>query len=400
MAVLADRILRMSESATIEMAKKSRELKEHGIDIISLSLGEPDFGTPECIKEAGIQAINDNKTHYTPVPGIPELRKAIARKLKEENGVEYAFESIIVSNGAKHSLANVLMALVEKGDEVIVPAPYWVSYTELVKLAEGEAIIIETSIENHFKISPKQLEEAINEHTKVLIFNSPSNPTGMVYTKEELASLADILAKNPQVYIVADEIYEYIIYEGGHTSLASFDAIKDRVIIVNGVSKGFAMTGWRIGYIAAKKEIAKACEKLQGQYTSGPNSIAQWAALKAVNEPECSRKEKETMHQAFLERRNYMMQRLSSMPGVKTSLPNGAFYIFPNIEAFFGKSFEDCKIVTDQDFAMYLLKEAHVAVVPGGAFGNDRCVRLSYAVSMDEIISAMDRIEIALLKLK
>jgi aspartate aminotransferase len=390
----------MSESATIEMAKKSRELKEQGIDIISLSLGEPDFATPECIKEAGIQAINNNKTHYTPVPGIPELRKAIARKLKLENNVEYPYENIIVSNGAKHSLANVLMALVEKGDEVIVPAPYWVSYTELVKLAEGETKIIETTIENHFKIRPQQLEEAITEHTKVLIFNSPSNPTGMVYTHEELAALVEVLVKFPHLYIIADEIYEYIIYEGGHTSLASFEALKDRIIIVNGVSKGFAMTGWRIGYIAANKEIAKACEKLQGQYTSGPNSIAQWAALKAIDDPECSSKEKDIMHQAFLKRRNYMMQRLGNMKGIKTSLPNGAFYIFPNIEAFFGKSYHDCKITTDRDFAMYLLKEAHVAVVPGGAFGNDRCVRLSYAVSMDEIVQAMDRIEAALLKLK
>ena len=400
MKILANRILRMCPSATLAMSEKSAQLRSQGIDVINLSVGEPDFSTPAAIKEAGIQAIMDNKTHYTPVAGIPELRKAIAEKLKQEDGLYCEPENIVVSNGAKHSLANVMMTILEEGDEVLIPSPYWVSYPELAKLSDGTPKFIHCGIETDFKMTPEQLEANITPKSKLLIFNSPSNPTGMLYSKEELAALAEVIARHPQLYVVSDEIYEYLVYEGKHVSLGSFKNIYERVIIVNGVSKGFAMTGWRIGYIAAPVEIAKACIKLQGQYTSGPNSIAQWASLKAIGDPESTRKELAIMHEAFKNRRDYMMQRLNNMEGVEARLPNGAFYIFPDVKSFYGKSYGDVNIKDDKDLAMFLLNEAHVAIVPGSAFGNADCVRISYAARMEKIEAAMDQIEKALALLR
>ncbi len=399
MKIIANRILRMCPSATLAMSEKSAELKSQGVDVINLSVGEPDFSTPDAIKEAAIQAISENKTHYTPVAGIPELRKAIANKLKKENFLYCEPENIVVSNGAKHSLANVMMTLLEDGDEILIPSPYWVSYPELAKLSDGTPKFIHCGIDSDFKMTPEQLESNITEKSKLLIFNSPSNPTGMLYSQEELAALAEVIARHPNLYVVSDEIYEYLVYEGKHESLGSFKSIYDRVIIVNGVSKGYAMTGWRIGYIAAPVEIAKACIKLQGQYTSGPNSIAQWAALKAIGDPDCSRDALQTMHEAFKSRRDYMMGRLKQMDGVEARLPNGAFYIFPNIKQFFGKSFEGKVIKDDIDLSMYLLNEAHIAIVPGSAFGNNDCIRISYAARMEKLESAMDQMEVALRKL-
>jgi aspartate aminotransferase len=389
----------MCPSATLAMSEKSSELRSQGIDVINLSVGEPDFSTPPCIKEAAIEAINSNQTHYTPVAGIPELRKAIADKLKREDGLYCEPENIVVSNGAKHSLANIMMTILEEGDEVLIPSPYWVSYPELAKLSDGTPKFIHCDIESDFKMTPEQLENSITEKSKLLIFNSPSNPTGMLYSRDELAALAEVIARHPNLYVVSDEIYEYLVYEGEHQSLGAFKSIYDRVIIVNGVSKGYAMTGWRIGYIAAPVEIAKACTKLQGQYTSGPNSIAQWASLKAIGDPDCSREDLKEMHTAFKSRRDYMMGRLENMEGVEARLPNGAFYIFPNIKHFFGKSFEGKTISNDKDLAMYLLNQAHIAIVPGSAFGNEDCIRISYAARMEKLKIAMDQMEVALRKL-
>ena len=380
---------RLSESATIAMARKATELKKSGVDVISLSLGEPDFDTPEILKEAGIQAIKDNITHYTPVPGILDVREAISMKFKRDNGLDYAPDQIVVSNGAKQSITNVVLSLVDPGEEVILPAPYWVSYADMVALAGGTSKVLATSIEHDFKIQPNALEAAINDKTRLLIYSSPCNPSGSVYTKEEIDALAAVLIKNPHVYIISDEIYELINFTGQHASIGTIEALKDRVITVNGVSKGFAMTGWRLGYIGAPAWIAKACSKVQGQVTSAPCSVAQVAAGAAVTaDPSIA----DDMKKAFLQRRDIMIAGLSAIPGVKVNKPMGAFYLFPDVSALFGKSAGERRINDAQDFAMYLLEEAHVATVGGGAFGTPECIRLSYAASETQLQEALRRI--------
>jgi len=380
---------RLSESATIAMARKATELKKSGVDVISLSLGEPDFDTPESIKAAGIKAIEENITHYTPVPGILDVREAISAKFKRDNGLDYAPDQIVVSNGAKQSITNVVLSLVDPGEEVILPAPYWVSYADMVALAGGTSKVLATSIEHDFKIQPAALEAAINDKTRLLIYSSPCNPSGSVYTKEEIDALAAVLVRNPHVYIISDEIYELINFTGKHASIGTIEALKDRVITVNGVSKGFAMTGWRLGYIGAPAWIAKACSKVQGQVTSAPCSIAQVAAGAAVSaDPSIA----DEMKQAFLKRRDIMIAGLSAIPGVKVNKPMGAFYLFPDVSALFGKSAGDRTIDDAQDFAMYLLEEANVATVGGGAFGTPECIRLSYAASEEQLQEALRRI--------
>ncbi|MBM3436636.1 MAG: pyridoxal phosphate-dependent aminotransferase, partial [Bacteroidetes bacterium] len=338
MNVLSDRILNLSESATLEMTRKSRELKAKGFDVINLSIGEPDFNTPDCIKDAAKKAIDENQTHYTPVAGIQELRLAIAEKFKKDNGLDYTFQQIIVSNGAKQSIANVLLCLVNPGDEVIVPAPYWVSYPEMIKLAEGKMVEIPTTVSSGFKPTPAQIEAAITPKTKVFLFNSPNNPSGAVFTENDLKGIAEVLKKYPNIYIISDEIYEYINYTCGHISIAKFEGMQDRTIIVNGVSKGFAMTGWRIGYMAAPLEIATACDTLQGQITSGASSISQLASLRAVKIEPCTSDEMQGMISTFRERRDLLLEKLSDIPGIKTNTPEGAFYVFANVAEFFGKS--------------------------------------------------------------
>ncbi len=397
--LLSDRVNNLSESATLSMTRRSRQLKECGHDVINLSIGEPDFNTPENVKEAAIEAIRENFTHYTPVAGIPELRKAIANKLLRDNNLEYDDQQIIVSNGAKQSIANVILCTVNEGDEVIVPSPYWVSYPEIVKLAGGKVIKIPATIESDFKITPEQLSKAITSKTKAFIFSSPCNPTGTVYSKEELKSLAEVLAQHKNIVVVSDEIYEYINFSGRHVSIARFGEIKEQAVVVNGVSKGYAMTGWRIGYIAAPLEIAKACDKLQGQYTSGASSIGQKAALTAVNTSPYKSDELKFMLDSFKERRDIVIELLNKIPGLRTNIPDGAFYIFPNISHYLGKSNGDNLIKTDLDLCLYLLNKAHVAAVPGGAFGNPDCIRISYATSKDLLIEAIGRIEKALIEL-
>jgi aspartate aminotransferase len=380
------------------MSQRSAELKAEGKDIINLSVGQPDFSTPDHIKQAGIQAINDNYTSYTPVPGYKDLREAIANKLKNENNLDYSFDQIVVSAGAKHSLANALLSIVNKGDEVIVPAPYWVSYVEQVKLAEGENVIVPTSIDNNFKITPQQLKGAISAKTKALMLCSPSNPTGSIYTKEELKEIAEIVAASKNdIYIISDEIYEYINFEGKHESIAQFDIVKDKTIIINGVSKGYAMTGWRIGYMAAPKEVAAACAKLQGQVTSGACSIAQRASLTAITSDNSFTRE---MNEAFKRRRDLVLEGLDQIKGLKKYTPKGAFYLFPNVTYYFGKSNGSVTIENDQDLCFYLLDEAYVALVPGTAFGSPENIRISYAASDEELKEAISRIKIALDKLK
>ena len=380
---------RLSESATIAMARKATELKKSGVDVISLSLGEPDFDTPEILKEAGIQAIKDNITHYTPVPGILDVREAISMKFKRDNGLDYAPDQIVVSNGAKQSITNVVLSLIDPGEEVILPAPYWVSYADMVALAGGTSKVLATSIEHDFKIQPDALEAAINDKTRLLIYSSPCNPSGSVYTKEEINALAAVLIRNPHVYIISDEIYELINFTGHHASIGTIEALKDRVITVNGVSKGFAMTGWRLGYIGAPAWIAKACSKVQGQVTSAPCSIAQVAAGAAVTaDPSIA----DDMKKAFLQRRDIMIAGLSAIPGMKVNKPMGAFYLFPDVSALFGKSIGERQIDNAQDFAMYLLEEANVATVGGGAFGTPECIRLSYAASESQLQEALRRI--------
>ncbi|MBG6235806.1 aspartate aminotransferase [Pedobacter sp. CAN_A7] len=396
MTFLSKRINNLSESQTIKMAKLGRELSAKGIDVINLSFGEPDFFTPEHVKEAGKQAIDDNYSYYTPVSGYPELRKAIAEKLLKENGLSYNFDQIVVSTGAKQSLANVILCLIDPGDEVIVPTPYWVSYSEMIKLAEGETVFINATVEQNFKITAAQLEAAITPKTKLFMFSSPCNPTGSVYTQEELASLAAVFEKYPNIYILSDEIYEHINFVGKHTSIASFDAIKDRVVVVNGFSKSYAMTGWRVGYVAANKEIASACDKLQGQITSGTCSIAQRAALKAYQDG------LDTVHEMvaeFKKRRDVVYDLLKEIPGIKVNLPEGAFYFFPEVKSFFGKSVNGQTINTAEDLSLYLLNEAHVSTVTGEAFGNEDCIRISYAASEDTLRDAVSRIANALSKL-
>jgi aspartate aminotransferase len=396
MEQLSARLAGLSPSETLAMSQKSNELKAQGVDVINLSVGEPDFNTPDHIKAAAKKAIDDNFSFYSPVPGYPDLRKAIVDKLKRENNLDYTADQIIVSNGAKQSVCNVLLSIIGQGDEVIVPAPYWVSYVEMVKLAEGSNVIITAGIDQDFKITPAQLEAAITPKTKAFILCSPSNPTGSVYSRDELKSLADVLAKYPNVIVLADEIYEHINYIGKHESIAQFDAIRDRVVVINGVSKAYAMTGWRIGFIAAPMWIAKACNKLQGQYTSGPNSIAQKASVAAFSgDQSCV----EEMRRAFLRRRDLIVGLCKEIPGVKLNVPQGAFYIFPEVSRYYGKSVGGRKVNNAADLAMYLLEEGHVATVGGAAFGAPECIRLSYATSDENIIEAVKRIKNALSKL-
>lgn len=394
---LSDRINNLSESATLKMTKLGRELAAKGINVISLSVGEPDFNTPDNVKEAAKKALDDNFTRYSPVPGYPELRQAIVDKLKNENGLTYEPSQIVVSTGAKQSLSNVILTLINPGDEVIIPTPYWVSYSEMVVLAEGKSVFIHTDIESDFKITPAQLEAAITPKTKLFMFSSPCNPTGSVYSKEELAGLAKVFEKYPNIFILSDEIYEHINFVDKHESIAQFERIKDRVIIVNGFSKAFAMTGWRLGYIAANKEIAAANDKLQGQTTSGTCSIAQRAGIIAYNEGLDS---VQTMKEAFLRRRQLVYDLLNAIPGVKTNLPEGAFYFFPEISSFFGKKDPQGNIIKDSsDLALYLLNEGHIATVGGDSFGNNNYIRLSYAASDDNLKEALRRMKEALGKL-
>ncbi len=394
---LSDRINRLSESETLAMSRKSRELKARGHDVINLSLGEPDFFTPDKIKQAGKTAIDQNYSFYTPVNGYLELRQAICTKLKRDNKLVFEPDQIVVSTGAKQSIANAVLCLVNPGEEVIVPSPFWVSYREIVKMAEGTEVTIRAGIENDFKISPEQLEGAISKKTKLFMFSSPCNPTGSVYSREELGQLAKVFARHPHVYILADEIYEHINFSGKHESIAQFEEIRDRVIIINGVSKGFAMTGWRLGYMAANLEIAKACNKLQGQVTSGTCSIAQMAGIEAMN---TDPKETLPMLEKFRERRDLVLSLLKDIPGIQTNEPQGAFYIFANVSTFFGTSDGTTRIENAGDLCMYLLNKVFVAVVPGDAFGDPECIRLSYATSNEVLTEAIKRLETALKDLK
>ena len=397
MAQLSDRLNRLAPSATLAMSQKSSEMKAQGIDVINMSVGEPDFNTPDHIKEAAKKAIDDNYSRYSPVPGYPDLRKAIAAKLKNENGLDYNINEILVSNGAKQSVCNTVMALVNDGDEVIIPAPYWVSYPQMVKLAGGVPVIVNAGFEQDFKMTAQQLEEAITPKTRMLILCSPSNPTGSVYSKEELESLAEVIKKHDDLYVLADEIYEHINYTGRHASIAQFPGMKERSIIVNGVSKAYAMTGWRIGFIAAPEWIVKGCNKLQGQYTSGPCSVSQKAAEAAYTLPQdCV----ETMRQAFERRRNLIVGLAKEIPGFEVNQPEGAFYLFPKCSYYFGKTNGTRTIENADDLAMYLLEVAHVACVGGTSFGAPECIRMSYATSDENIVEAIKRIKEALAALK
>lgn len=388
---------RFNEPETLKMAKLGRELRAKGVDVIDLSLGEPDFDTPEHIKDAAIKAIQDNWSHYTPVPGFPDLREAICTKLKRDNNLDYKPENIVTSTGAKQSLANTMLALVDEGDEVIIPTPYWVTYSELVKIARGKVVEIKSTAEQKFKITPAQLEAAITPKTKVFLFSSPCNPSGSVYTKEELEGLAEVFKKYPNIFIMADEIYEYINFVGKHESIAQFDEIKDRVIIINGLSKGFAMTGWRLGYIAANVEIAKACEKVQGQFTSGTNSITQKAAVVALT---TDLRPSIEMTKEFARRRARVLELVKEIPGITCPEPDGAFYVFPDVSYYYGKTDGENKITNASDLCMYLLNVANVSSVMGDAFGEPKCVRFSFANSMDKIEEGWKRIKAALAKLK
>ena len=397
MAQLSDRLNRLSPSATLAMSQKSGEMKAQGIDVINLSVGEPDFNTPDHIKDAAKKAVDENYSRYSPVPGYPELRKAIVDKLQKENNLEYGLNEVLVSNGAKQCVCNAVMALVNNGDEVIVPAPYWVSYPQMVKLAGGTPVYVNAGFEQNFKMTPQQLEAAITPKTKMLILCSPSNPTGSVYSKEELQALADVIRRHDDLYVLADEIYEHINYVGKHASIAQFDGMKERCIIVNGVSKAYAMTGWRIGYIAAPEWIVKGCNKLQGQYTSGPCSVSQKAAEAAYTlDQGCV----EQMRLAFERRRNLIVKLAKDIPGLEVNTPEGAFYLFPKCSSFFGKTDGQITINNATDFALYLLEKAHVATVGGDAFGDPECFRMSYATSDDNIKEAMNRIKEVLTKLK
>lgn len=395
--ILSDRLNRLQPSATLAMSQKSSELKAQGIDIINMSVGEPDFNTPDHIKAAAIKAVEENWSRYSPVPGYPELKKAIVNKLKNENNLEYTPAQILCSNGAKQSVCNAIMALVNAGDEVIIPAPYWVSYPQMVLLAEGTPVFVEATIEQDFKITPKQLEEAITPRTRAIILCSPSNPTGSVYSKAELEALKDVLLRYPRVIVIADEIYEHINYVGQHASMAEFDDIKDRVVIINGVSKAYAMTGWRIGFIAAPDWIVKGCNKLQGQYTSGPCSVSQKAAEAAfAGDQQCV----EDMRLAFERRKNLIVRLAREIPGLEVNDPQGAFYLFPKCSSFFGKTDGERTISNSTDLAMYLLEVGHVATVGGDAFGSPECFRMSYATSDENITEALRRIKECLSKLR
>ena len=397
MQQVSNRLKQLSESATLAMARMSRELKAQGHNVIALSLGEPDFDTPKFIKESAKNAIDNNYSHYTPVPGLLELREAITKKLKRDNKLDYSPDQIVVSTGAKQSIANVCLSLLNSGDEVILPAPYWVSYYELVKLGEATPIVVKSSIDNDFKMSPQDLENAITPNTKMIIFSSPCNPSGTVYSQQELEELAKVLENYPKIYVVSDEIYELINFGVKHFSIARIDSIRDRVITVNGVSKGFAMTGWRVGYIAAPQWIASACNKIQGQVTSATCAIAQKATETAML---ASPSEVEHMRIAFHKRRDLMLEMLSEIPGIRTNQPDGAFYIFPDISHYFGKRDGEKTISNSSDFCMYILNDAHVALVAGEAFGSPNCVRISYAASEENLIEAVKRMKKSLAKLQ
>lgn len=395
-SIIADRITNMEASATLEMTSRSRELKEKGIDVIALSIGEPDFDTPLHIKEAGKSAIDNNFTHYPPVPGYNDLRSGIAKKLKRDNGLDFKPSQIVVSNGAKQAITNILMCILNPGDECIIPAPYWVSYPSMVQLAEGKTVTINTTIDCDFKVTPEQIKAAITPKTKAFLFSSPSNPTGSVYTKAELKAIADVFRSHPEILIISDEIYEHNIFTGEHVSIASFPEVKEQVAVVNGVSKGFAMTGWRIGYIAAPQLIANACSKLQGQYTSGAGTISQMAALEAMNTDPAKSEDIKMMVSSFRQRRDLLIEMLKTVPGVKTNIPKGAFYLFPDVSSYYGKSNGSANINNSTDLCLYLLDKAHVALVPGEAFGSPECIRISYATSSDKIKKAVERIKLAL----
>ncbi len=394
---LSSFLQRFNEPETLKMAKLGRELRAKGIDVIDLSLGEPDFDTPQHIKDAAVKAIHDNWSHYTPVPGFLDLREAVCTKLKRDNNLDYKPEQIVVSTGAKQSLANAILALVDEGDEVIIPTPYWVTYSELVKIARGKVVEIKSMAANQFKISAAELEAAITPKTKVFMFSSPCNPSGTVYRKEELAAFADVFRKYPAITILSDEIYEYINFVGAHESIAQFDDIKDRVVLINGLSKGFAMTGWRIGYIAAHADIAKACEKVQGQFTSGTCSIAQKAGVTALTTDLRPTRE---MAEEFTRRRKRVLELVRDIPGIQCPEPDGAFYIFPDVSSYYGKSDGQTTVTNAPDFSMYLLNNAHVSSVMGDAFGEPNCVRFSFANSMEKIEEGWKRIKEALAKLK
>ncbi len=397
MAQLSNRLNRLAPSATLAMSQKSSEMKAQGIDVINMSVGEPDFNTPDHIKEAAKKAIDENYSRYSPVPGYPDLRKAVVAKLKNENGLEYGINEILVSNGAKQSVCNTVMALCNDGDEVIIPAPYWVSYPQMAKLAGAEPVIVNAGFEQNFKMTPEQLEAAITPKTRMLILCSPSNPTGSVYSQEELDALAKVILSHEELYVLADEIYEHINYVGKHASIAKAEGMRERTIIVNGVSKAYAMTGWRIGYIAAPEWIVKGCNKLQGQYTSGPCSVSQKAAEAAYTmDQTCV----ETMRQAFQRRRDLIVELAKDIPGLEVNVPEGAFYLFPKCSSFYGKACGDKVINNSTDLAMFLLEEGHVATVGGDAFGDPECFRMSYATSDDNIRKAMKRIKETLAKLK
>lgn len=397
MAQLSNRLNRLAPSATLAMSQKSSEMKAQGVDVINMSVGEPDFNTPDHIKEAAKKAIDENYSRYSPVPGYPDLRKAIVAKLKNENGLEYSVNEILVSNGAKQSVCNTVMALCNDGDEVIIPAPYWVSYPQMAKLAGAEPVIVNAGFEQNFKMTPEQLEAAITPKTRMLILCSPSNPTGSVYSQEELDALAKVILSHEELYVLADEIYEHINYVGKHASIAKAKGMRERTIIVNGVSKAYAMTGWRIGYIAAPEWIVKGCNKLQGQYTSGPCSVSQKAAEAAYTmDQTCV----ETMRQAFQRRRDLIVELANDIPGLEVNVPEGAFYLFPKCSSFYGKACGDKVINNSTDLAMFLLEEGHVATVGGDAFGDPECFRMSYATSDDNIREAMKRIKETLAKLK
>ena len=388
---------RFSEPETLRMARLGRELREKGVDIIDLSLGEPDFDTPEHIKEAAKKAIDENWSHYTPVGGYMELKEAICQKFKRDNGLDYKPENIVVSTGAKQSLANVILSIINKDDEVLIPTPYWVTYSALVQLGEGKVKLIKGKLDNQYKLTAAELEAAITPQTKLFIFSSPCNPSGSVYSKDELASLVSVFEKNPQVFIISDEIYEYINFVGGHQSIASFETVKDRTIIINGLSKGFAMTGWRLGYIAAPVAVAKACEKLQGQFTSGTNAITQRAAITALTS---SLEPSFAMTREFVKRKEKVLELIKNIPGLRCAVPDGAFYIFPEVNNYFGKSAGNHKINNADDLCMYLLNEAHVSTVTGSAFGNDECIRISFANSMEKIEEGFRRITKAFAQLQ
>jgi aspartate aminotransferase len=397
MGSLSDRLSKLSESQTLAMMKKTRELQAEGRNIISLTIGEPDFDTPQFIKDAAKKAIDNNFTHYTPVAGYLDLKKAISEKFKRDNGLAYAPDQVVVSTGAKQSIANVVLSLVNPGEEVLVPVPYWVSYIEIIKMADGIPVTIPTSLASNFKITAEQLKKAITPKTKMIVFSTPCNPSGSIYSKNELKALADVIVQYPELYVICDEIYEHINFIGKHESLAQFDFIYNQVITVNGVSKGFAMTGWRLGYIGAPKWIAQGCEKIQGQFTSGTCSISQMAAIEAVKaDPSTTYK----MRDAFKKRRDLVLKLLKEIPGMKTNVPDGAFYVFPDISHYFGKTYGNQQIKNSYELSMYLLMEGNISLVSGDGFGDDNCIRISYATSEENLIEGIQRIKTALSKLK